>query len=54
MPEGGLMIEATLEHVRISPENAGYHDLGDYPTRRRVSQRSSEIRPAAAPAASAP
>lgn len=49
MPPGGLQIEAWLDHVRISPENAGYHDLGDYPTRRRVHTRSARVAPTASP-----
>lgn len=35
-PAGGSTTELTVDHVRISPENAAYHDLGDYPTERRV------------------
>ena len=54
MPAGGLEIDVALDHVRISPENAGYHDLGDYPTRRRVVDRHARIRPGTAPTGSAP
>jgi hypothetical protein len=35
-PAGAVAIEATVEHVRISDENARYHDLGEYPRRRTV------------------
>lgn len=35
-PAGGSRVELSVDHVRISPENAAYHDLGDYPTERRV------------------
>ena len=34
--ERPVTIEASLDHVRISPTNAQYHDLGNYPARRRV------------------
>lgn len=54
MPAGGLTIEVELDHVRISPENAAHHDLGDYPQRRRVRSHSGRIRPVAAGARSAP
>ena len=34
--ERPVTIEASLDHVRISPANAQYHDLGAYPARRRI------------------
>ena len=39
----GLTITAQVDHVRISPENASYHDLGDYPTRLTVAVESTTV-----------
>lgn len=33
-PEGGVRLVARVTHYRISPENAQYHGLNDYPTHR--------------------
>jgi len=40
---GAVTVSAWVDHVRISPENAAYHDLGDYPTRRRVYTSEATI-----------
>ena len=42
-PEGGSRVEMSVDHVRISPANAAYHDLGDYPTERRVVTLSATV-----------
>ena len=34
--ERPVTVEASLDHVRISPTNAQYHDLESHPARRRV------------------
>lgn len=43
-PGGGpVTIAATLDHVRISPENAQHHKLDGYPTQRRVASESLRL-----------
>jgi hypothetical protein len=37
-PDGEVRIDAVVEHVRISDENAEFHALGDYPRRREVAR----------------
>lgn len=54
LPEGGAALRVELDHVRISPENTGHHDLGDYPTRRRVKSEARQIRPRGPTSAPAP
>jgi hypothetical protein len=44
-----VSVEATVEHVRISDENAAYHDLGSYPRRRVVHEERAVVAPATAP-----
>lgn len=39
----GATVEYQVDHVRLSPENAAFHDLVDYPTRRTVVSGSSAI-----------
>lgn len=41
-----VSVEATVEHVRISDENAAYHDLGSYPRRRTVHEARAVVAPA--------
>ncbi len=52
--DGPLTVTATLDHVRISPENASFHDLGDYPTRRRVQSIEHRVLPEARTEPSSP
>ena len=51
---GSFAVTGWVDHVRISPENAAYHDLGDYPTRRRVYTRDATIEIERATAAPSP
>ncbi|MED5373947.1 MAG: multiheme c-type cytochrome [Myxococcota bacterium] len=37
LPPGGAEITLSVDHYRISPENAAYHGLEDYPTHHRVA-----------------
>ncbi len=43
MPDAPVTVELTVDHYRISPENAGYHDLGDYPTHSRAVQKTELV-----------
>lgn len=43
-----VALEASVEHVRISDENAAFHALGDYPRRRTVHTLRATILPSAA------
>lgn len=38
MPEGGAEVRMRVEHFRISPENAAYHQLDGYPISSLVSE----------------
>lgn len=42
-PEGGADVVLTVEHVRISDENADFHQLWDYPRRRVVHRVSRSV-----------
>lgn len=42
-PPEGATVTVTLTHYRISPENAGYHGLEDYPTHREVSRQEGRV-----------
>ena len=41
----GLSVSARLDHVRMRPENASYHNLDGYPTRRLVDLLVVELPP---------
>ncbi len=45
VPPGTATVEALVEHVRISDENATHHDLGDYPRRRTVHALRQSLGP---------
>jgi hypothetical protein len=45
MPKSVVTLKATIEHVRISDENAAYHHLKDYPTRREVHTMDGRVEP---------
>ena len=42
-PDGAVTVRATLDHVRISAENAAHHNLAGYPTQRRVATWSAVL-----------
>lgn len=44
-----VAVEATVEHVRISDENASHHDLGSYPRRRVVHEEHAVVAPTTVP-----
>lgn len=48
LPQGGATVRATLEHFRISPENASYHGLDGYPTHRLVHELEATLLPSVA------
>lgn len=43
LPEQGATVHARLEHYRISPENAAFHELEGYPTHRVVAEVSQPL-----------
>ena len=45
MPQGPARIDLSLEHYRISPENASYHGLIGYPGHRLVQALSATVLP---------
>ncbi len=48
MPPDAVSVELSLEHYRISPENAAYHGLSDMPNHRTVQTLSLDLGPAVA------
>lgn len=45
MPQEGARVELSLEHYRISPENAAFHGLADYATHRVVQRIEQGLLP---------
>ncbi|NOY26484.1 MAG: hypothetical protein GXP62_11480, partial [Oligoflexia bacterium] len=47
LPADGATVDVTVEHYRISPTNAAWHDLKDYPTHRLVQHLDRAVLPSA-------
>lgn len=47
LPAAGATVDVTVEHYRISPTNAAWHGLRDYPTHRVVQHLERPVHPSA-------
>ncbi|MFT5584742.1 MAG: hypothetical protein ACI9VR_002328, partial [Cognaticolwellia sp.] len=45
MPPGAATVSVLVEHYRISPENAVYHGLDDYPIKTEITAFSQSVGP---------
>lgn len=43
MPQGAAQVSVLVEHYRISPENAAYHGLQDYPIKTEIAAFSQAV-----------
>ncbi len=45
MPEGAVNVSVLVEHYRISPENAAYHELDGYPIKKEIAAFTQSLSP---------